>query len=125
MLPFLSDIYSALDDRIDAISAKNIVFWTLGFLLSGKTIASVLGFISIIISVNDSAPSPASLSTVHAFAQVFSSFARAIGPAVSGALWSWSLENSIFPFDFHFTLFVVSGIAMGSFFLTFLLNNKH
>jgi hypothetical protein len=117
MLPFLTDF--AREIQMDADSKKMLIFCLLSFLLSGKTIASVLGFISIVITVNDSASLPAALTSVHAFAQVFSSFARAVGPAVSGSCWSWSLRNDIgLPFDFHFTFFLIAILSFGSYILT-------
>jgi hypothetical protein len=117
MLPFLTDFRKEI--QMEPKSKKWLIFCLLSFLLSGKTIASVLGFISIIIAVNDSAASPASLTSVHAFGQVFASFVRAIGPAISGSCWSWSLRNNIgLPFDFHFTFFLVAALAIGAWILT-------
>jgi hypothetical protein len=117
MLPFLTDFRKEI--QMDPNPKKVLIFCLLSVLLSGKTMASVLGFISIVITVNDSASSPAALSSVHAFGQVFSSLARAIGPAVSGSCWSWSLRNNIgLPFDFHFTFFLIVILSIGSYILT-------
>ena len=44
---------------------KTKVYILLSFLLAGKTLAAVIGYIPVIILVNDSAPSPGSLGTVH------------------------------------------------------------
>jgi hypothetical protein len=117
MLPFLTDFRKVI--QMDPKSKEWLIFCLLSFLLSGKTMASVLGFISINIAVNDSASSPAALTSVHTVGQLFVSFMRAIGPAVSGSCWSWSLRNNIgLPFDFHFTFFLVAALAISAFILT-------
>jgi hypothetical protein len=45
--------------------------------------------------VNDSAPSPSLLGTVHGLASSISSAARIMGPTVGGILLGWGLANNI------------------------------
>jgi hypothetical protein len=78
-LPFCTDFARSIVTSSDGSytsDQKAAVFGMLLFLLSGKTLASVLGYIPVIIFVNDSAPSPASLGTVHGCGQVMASLVR-------------------------------------------------
>jgi MFS family permease len=78
-LPFCTDFARLLvtsDDGTYTGNQKAIVFGMLLFLLSGKTLASVMGYIPVIIFVNDSAPSTSSLGTVHGCGQVMASLVR-------------------------------------------------
>ena len=101
-------------------SQKTSVSVLLLLLLAGKTVATVIGYIPVIIFVNDSAPNPQSLGTVHGTGQVFASLVRSIGPTLGGFLWSWSLQPShSAPFDFHFTFFFTSGLCLGCWYASF------
>jgi hypothetical protein len=78
-LPFCTDFARYLgtsDDGIYESWQKYSVFILLFFLLSGKTLASVMGYIPVIIFVNNSSPTPNSLGTVHGFGQVAASLVR-------------------------------------------------
>ncbi|KAJ3321366.1 hypothetical protein HDV06_004351 [Boothiomyces sp. JEL0866] len=97
------------------------VYILLQILLCGKTIASVLGYIPVMIMVNDSAPNDRSLGTVHGIGQIAAAVARSIGPATGGALWSWTVSNGLsFPFDYHFTFICVGVLALGAYMETFI-----
>ncbi|CAJ0764521.1 18855_t:CDS:1, partial [Entrophospora sp. SA101] len=62
--------------------------------------------------VNNSASSE-TLGTVNGIGQTSSAFVRAIGPASSGSLWSWSLTNNLsFPFNDCFVFIVMSLTAL-------------
>ncbi|KAI8918605.1 major facilitator superfamily domain-containing protein [Powellomyces hirtus] len=79
----------------------------LAVMLIGRTIAIVFGYISIMILINNSAPSPSSLGTVHGIGQMACSAARAVGPAFAGVLWTHSAANShAFPIDYHLPFLV-------------------
>lgn len=78
-LPFCTDFARSIVTSTDGIytsGQKTAVFIMLFFLLAGKTFASVIGFIPVIIFVNDSAPSTKNLGTVHGFGQVAASLVR-------------------------------------------------
>ncbi|KAL2912472.1 hypothetical protein HK105_208044 [Polyrhizophydium stewartii] len=99
---------------------KAWVFGALMFVLAGRNVGCVIGFIAVMILVNDSAPGQHTLGTVHGFGQLAASFVRSVGPALGGTLWSWSLSNGLaFPFDFHFTLFMTAVIAVASFVISY------
>jgi hypothetical protein len=92
---------------------KTKVYILLSILLAGKTLSAVIGYIPVIILVNDSAPTPGSLGTVHGCGQVAASLMRSIGPTLGGIMWSWSLTGQ-FPLDYHFTLFFVGFLSIVS-----------
>lgn len=53
------------------------------------------------------------LGTVNGLGQTSASFVRAVGPALGGTLWSWSLTNNAsFPFNNWFIFFVMSGLTL-------------
>jgi hypothetical protein len=69
-----------------------------------------LSFTAVFIMVNNSCPS-ASLGAVNGMAQSLSALARAVGPALAGAVWSASIDPALaawFPLG-HATLFVLLG----------------
>lgn len=130
MLPFCTDFIKTLLLEIPSShvenpytpNQKNSLFALLLFVLAGKTLSSVLGYIPVIIFVNDSAPNPQSLGTVHGCGQVAASLVRSIGPTFGGYLWSWSLGNaSYFPLDFHFTFFIVALFSLVAIYESFYL----
>ncbi|KAH6573462.1 hypothetical protein BASA60_006010 [Batrachochytrium salamandrivorans] len=127
LLPFVCDLARQVIGNSEMISTdpiagdlytpnqKLLVYVALMFVLAGRNISMVLGFISVLILVNDSAPGPSSLGTVHGFGQVAVSFVRSVGPALGGSLWAWSLTSHLsFPFDFHFTLIATAVLSIGS-----------
>ena len=62
----------------------------LGAILVIKTIASVGGLTSALLLITNSAPSHAVLGTLNGLAQTLSAAGRAVGPFISGALFSAS-----------------------------------
>ncbi|KAJ2998860.1 hypothetical protein HDV02_003970 [Globomyces sp. JEL0801] len=115
-LPFCSDFARSLINTGTSEytpEQKSAVFWLLFLLLAGKTLASVTGYIPVIMFVNDSAPTSSTLGTVHGCGQMTASFMRGVGPIIGGSLWSWSLSNNLyFPFDHHFTFGVVALLSV-------------
>ncbi|KAJ3313769.1 hypothetical protein HDV04_001573 [Boothiomyces sp. JEL0838] len=109
-LPYCSDYARAIVDGYYTPNQKILIFVLLQLILIGKTVSAVLGYIPIMVLVNDSAPNSRSLGTVHGLAQVAAAFTRTVGPWSGGALWSWSLLNP-FPFDYHFTFFALVGLS--------------
>lgn len=74
------------DDGVYTPEQKSAVFWLLLTVLSGKTIASVLGkvslklgYIPVIILVNNSCPKNGSLGTVHGWGQISANLVRSAG----------------------------------------------
>jgi hypothetical protein len=123
LMPFCADYarYIVTDPNgIYTDHQKAILFFMVVIMLSGKTIAAVLGilcfkigYIPVIIMVNNSCPENGSLGTVHGFGQIAANIVRSAGPAITGVLWSWSLQTTnSFPFDFHFTMFLVAALAL-------------
>ncbi|CAG8502866.1 6138_t:CDS:2 [Ambispora gerdemannii] len=52
------------------------------------------------------------LGTVNGIGQTIASLSRAIGSALGGVLWAWSLNNNLrFPFDRYFVFIVMSAMA--------------
>lgn len=76
-LPFCSNFarYVITGENYTEIQKIN-VYILLQILLFGKTIASVLGYIPVMIMVNDSAPNDQSLGTVHGIGQIAAAVAR-------------------------------------------------
>jgi hypothetical protein len=69
------------------------------------------------------------LGTVNGISQTSAAFVRAVGPAVAGVMWSWSLTNTAFPFDYHFVFVIVCiifflGLLQGHYFLPKSLNKR-
>ncbi|KAJ1918910.1 hypothetical protein IWQ60_007374 [Tieghemiomyces parasiticus] len=78
-------------------------------LLTLKEWCGVLYYTSICILINNSVPDRRYLGTVNSVSYSAASFARTIGPAISGMLWTWSLTSG-YPFPFNYNcIFVATG----------------
>ena len=58
------------------------------------------------IMINESAPEHR--GAVNGIGQSFAALARSIGPAAGGMLFSWSIQNSFFPFNYWFVFVLLS-----------------
>ncbi|OJD35276.1 mfs transporter [Diplodia corticola] len=67
---------------------KAIMWIELGFVLIVKTVAAVGGLTSALLLITNSAPDHAVLGTLNGLAQTLSAGGRAVGPFVSGSLFS-------------------------------------
>jgi hypothetical protein len=53
---------------------------------------------------------------VNGVAQCLACSARAVGPALGGTLWSWSLLNGLpFPLDYHFIFLFLASLSVLAF----------
>jgi MFS family permease len=60
------------------------------------------------------------LGTAHGISQTSASFVRAVGPAIAGNIWTWSLQNNqSFPLDYHFMFGIMSIVSLIGFLLSF------
>ncbi|RKP34343.1 major facilitator superfamily domain-containing protein [Dimargaris cristalligena] len=88
--------------------------------LFAKVCGNTFCFTSAHLLINNSVPSREALGTVNGFSQSVGSLAKAIGPIMAGALWSWSLANGYsFSLDYHFIFIIASLIALATYLVTF------
>ncbi|EPE08062.1 major facilitator superfamily transporter [Ophiostoma piceae UAMH 11346] len=66
------------------------LYGEIAFVLVIKNICAVGGLSSVMLLINNSAPSPETLGTLNGIAQTLSAAGRSIGPFMSGALFSLS-----------------------------------
>jgi len=79
---------------------------------------STFSYTAVMLMVNNSAPLD-QLGTVNGVGQTSVSFARAIGPALAGSLWSISLTSGLgFPFNYYFVFIVMSLLSLFNFLST-------
>jgi hypothetical protein len=128
ILPFVNDaaklLYNASDHSI-SFNSKVWIYVMLICVLSGRVVGCCLGYVSIMIIVNDSCLDTRNLGTVHGCGQVAAAFVRAIGPALGGYIWSWSLTSSFgFPLDCHFTHFFVAFLSLMTLFQSYWLTHN-
>ncbi|KAI9722571.1 MAG: hypothetical protein M1828_004567 [Chrysothrix sp. TS-e1954] len=77
------------DDRGKNISTETVLLWIeLGGILIVRTVAAVGGLTSALLLITNSAPDHTVLGTLNGLAQTLSAAGRAIGPFVSGSLFS-------------------------------------
>ena len=75
-----------------ATQRGKIMLWIeLGVVLIIKTVAAVGGLTSALLLITNSAPSHAVLGTINGLAQTLSAAGRAVGPFISGSLFSVSV----------------------------------
>lgn len=75
------------------IQSQTLQFAALLAILLVKGAAVIVGFPCITILLTNSAPSLRILGTLNGFATTFSGIGRAIGPSVSGAVFSWGVKR--------------------------------
>lgn len=81
----------------------SVLLWCVLFtLLLLRFAANVIGYTSMAMLLNKVAL-PEKRGAIMGVAQTAISLGRATGPAIGGALWSWSLGNKLpAPFDYHY-----------------------
>jgi MFS family permease len=101
-----------------------VAWYSILFLYIFRSSLGIAIFTSANILVSESADSRL-LATVNALAQTFGSLARATGPAAIGAVFSWSISpNHTFPFDYHFSWFLIGLVCVGCGISSRLIKNK-
>lgn len=98
--------------------AGKIWLWIeLGVVLIVKTVASVGGLTSALLLITNSAPSHAVLGTLNGLAQTLSAAGRAVGPFISGALFS--AATKVHPKGEALAFGVFGGISFLGFLMSF------
>nr|POE59159.1 putative membrane protein [Quercus suber] len=98
-------------------SGKVWLWVELGVVLIIKTVASVGGLTSALLLITNSAPSHAVLGTLNGLAQTLSAAGRAVGPFISGALFS--AATKVQPKGEALAFGVFGGISFIGFLLSF------
>ena len=102
----------------NATTMGKVWLWAeLGGVLILRTVASVGGLTSALLLITNSAPSHAVLGTLNGLAQTLSALGRAIGPFISGALFT--AATKVKPKGEALTFGVFGGISFLGFLLSF------
>ncbi|KAH7065182.1 MFS transporter-like protein [Macrophomina phaseolina] len=96
---------------------KAVMWIELGFVLIVKTVAAVGGLTSALLLITNSAPDHAVLGTLNGLAQTLSAGGRAVGPFVSGSLFSAAVR--IRPKGEAMAFGVFGGVTFVGFLLSF------
>nr|POE79332.1 putative membrane protein [Quercus suber] len=99
------------------VSGKAWLWVELGVVLIIKTVAAVGGLTSALLLITNSAPSHAVLGTLNGLAQTLSAAGRAVGPFISGALFS--VATKVEPKGEALAFGVFGGISFIGFLLSF------
>ncbi|KAK1524842.1 major facilitator superfamily transporter [Colletotrichum paranaense] len=93
-LPFSALAYCSLP-YLALLSNKSPLLWPfLSVILSAQVMSRTFVGPATIMLVNDSAPHPALLATVHGVASSTSAAARMLGPTIGGTVLGWGLSNN-------------------------------
>ncbi|KAK1456085.1 hypothetical protein CCUS01_10265 [Colletotrichum cuscutae] len=93
-LPFSALAYCSLP-YLALLSNKSPLLWPfLSVILSAQVMSRTFVGPATIMLVNDSAPHPALLATVHGVALSTSAAARMLGPTIGGTVLGWGLSNN-------------------------------
>lgn len=102
----------------DTTTSGKVWLWIeLGIVLIIKTVAAVGGLTSALLLITNSAPSHAVLGTINGLAQTLSAAGRAVGPFISGALFS--AATKVHPKGEALAFGVFGGISFIGFLLSF------
>lgn len=107
-LPFSALAYFALPYLV-LLPDKAAILWPfLSLDLISHVFARVFVGPATILLVNECAPHPTLLGTVHGVAQSVSSAARMLGPTIAGSLLGWGLQNNMVGLPF----WIITGLAV-------------
>ncbi|KAL4927506.1 MFS transporter [Aspergillus undulatus] len=116
LMPFIG--YKGDDENKKGISGKTaFLAIELCFVLLVKTVAAVGGLTSALLLITNSAPDHAVLGALNGLAQTLSAAGRAIGPFLSGSLFS--LSSRVQPKGETLTFGVFAAVSLVGFFLSF------
>ncbi|KAL6055097.1 MFS domain-containing protein [Balamuthia mandrillaris] len=86
-----------------------------------RYMSSVSSFTSLTILISNSAPT-SKLGAVNGLGQSLGSLGRAVGPAVAGTTFAWSLSNGLgFPFDFRMDYIILAILSLICAFISILM----
>ncbi|KAI9375844.1 major facilitator superfamily domain-containing protein [Aspergillus egyptiacus] len=116
LMPFIG--YKGNDAEKNGVSGKTAVMAAeLCFVLLIKTVAAVGGLTSALLLITNSAPNHAVLGALNGLAQTLSAAGRAVGPFLSGSLFS--LATRIQPKGEAISFGVFAAVSLLGFFLSF------
>ncbi|KAG2188678.1 hypothetical protein INT44_003817 [Umbelopsis vinacea] len=99
----------------------SLVWYLMLLNLTVRFTLSTFSYTAIMLMVNNSAPVD-QLGTVNGVGQTSVSFVRAIGPALGGSLWSFSLTSGFgFPFNYYFVFIFMSFLSLLNYLSTLVL----
>lgn len=107
-LPFSILAYLALPYLVLLPDQASILWPFLSLDLISHVFARVFVGPATILLVNECAPHPTLLGTVHGVAQSVSSAARMLGPTIAGLLLGWGLQNNMVALPF----WIITGLAV-------------
>ncbi|EXJ83857.1 hypothetical protein A1O1_07485 [Capronia coronata CBS 617.96] len=116
LMPFVG--YKGKGDGTEAVSFGAVWLWIeIGFVLLIKTVAAVGGLTSALLLITNSAPNHSVLGTLNGLAQTLSAAGRAVGPFVSGGIFS--LSTKVRPKGEALAFGTFGGVAFVGFLLSF------
>ncbi|KAK6084859.1 Protein FMP42-like protein 2 [Seiridium cupressi] len=118
-LPFSALAYFALPYLVLLPDQASILWPFLSLDLVFHVFARVFVGPATIMLVNECAPHPTLLGTVHGVAQSASSAARMLGPAIAGLVLGWGLQNNIVGLPFWIITALAVDASFEVFFWTF------
>jgi hypothetical protein len=108
---------------LEAEKGRMSIAWMWIFLFAIYTLrvfSAVFVFTSSMLFVSTAGRRLRSLGLLNGVAQCGAGLVRAIGPALGGTMWSWSLLNGLsYPFDYHFVYYILGMLALLAFSQTF------
>lgn len=118
-LPFSIVAYTLLPFLVLLATSPAWRIWTLlSLILAAQVLSRTFALTGTVILVNNSAPSRASLGTIHGIAQSASSAARMLGPTAGGALLGLGLSNN-FVVGIWWFMAIVAAANWGLLFLVY------
>ncbi|KAL3456062.1 major facilitator superfamily domain-containing protein [Aspergillus heterothallicus] len=116
LMPFIG--YKGNDAKKSGLTGKSAIMAVeLCFVLLIKTVAAVGGLTSALLLITNSAPDHAVLGALNGLAQTLSAAGRAVGPFLSGSLFS--LATRIQPKGEAISFGVFAAVSLIGFFLSF------
>ncbi|KAJ1917224.1 hypothetical protein IWQ60_007842 [Tieghemiomyces parasiticus] len=117
----LTVVYTMLSEG----DLRPITWVVLIALLTLKEWCSVMYFTSACILINNAVPDRRYLGTVNSVSYSAASLARAVGPALGGTVFSWSLTTGYpFPFNHNFIFVMTASISLATYFMSLTWNSR-
>ena len=106
--------------NVDSIQRIPLHFWVLLLVIMSLMIATRNSLLTATVVLLGNSSEPRIRGTINSFGQFVAALLRVAGPTVGALLFAWSESNGMrYPFNYHFNFFVLCGVILTVFFLSY------
>jgi len=115
---FIFPLTYALAPYLSLLPEHGFFRWfCIGVVAWSQIMARTLAIPSTVILLTNSAPAKSVLGKIHGMGNMFSSLARAVGPAIGGWMFAWGIQRGMVGAVWWFYLFIIAASALAQSYL--------